>query len=481
MINQEYDLRIQNWIRQKRERMVDMWLDLVRIPSVKGEPEPGAPYGKPCAQALKKATQYAQQMGFSTRLEAERGYSLISYGKGARTIGVFGHSDVVPAGDGWIYAEPFNPVIRDGVVFGRGCADNKAGVMASLFAAQIIKECELPLNSHLQVFVGSNEESGMGDMISFVENEKMPDLCLVPDSTYPCSLGEKGHLKQWNQCETPLADIIGFHGDGAFNIVLDQATVTIKYTPERFAELTEKVKDSKDFTLSRTTDGQILLTATGASKHSASPEGSVNAALLACKLLADCEMLCQTDRKQMRTVSDLMEGYYGTGLGIAFEEPGFGKLTCTNGMVKVEDGKLCVSVDIRYGSGLAAEKLEKQLDKAWSEAGWRLTYRQNHHGASTPPDSPIPAILTAITCEITGQEYKPYWMGGGTYSRHLKNSFTVGSRLRDPASRAVLPELPAGHGGAHQRDEYCIVDDFLLGVRTLIHCILACDEALHGK
>ena len=479
MIRKDYDEQIQAWIEENKQRMIDMWLDLVRSPSVKGEPAPGAPFGVACAQALKKATEYGAQMGFQTRLEADRGYSLITYGEGEKTIGVFGHSDVVPAGDGWLYTKPFEPIIRDGVVFGRGCFDNKAGVMAGLFATQIIKECGFPVKSRLLVYVGSNEESGMADMESFVEHEKTPEVSLVPDATYPCSLGEKGHLKQWNRSNTPLVDILDFHGDGAFNIVLDHAVVTLKYTPQRFAELTEKVAGNDAFTLAQAEDGNIVLTAKGASKHSAFPVGSVNAMILACQVLAQCETLCESDRQQMQTLAKLMDGYYGEGLGIAFEEFGFGKLTCTNGMVKVENGLMSVSVDIRYGAGYPAEELEAQLDKAWGEAGWTLTWRQNHHGAKVDPDCPIPELLTQLTCELTGQEYKPYWMAAGTYSRHLKNGITIGARIPDPNSKAILPEFPAGHGSAHQRDEYCIIDDWLLGLRLLTHCILAADEKIH--
>ena len=479
MICQEQDRKIRAWIDENRERMIHMWMDLVRIPSVKSEPAPGAPYGVPCAQALKKATDYGAEMGFDTRLEADRGYSLISYGDGEKTIGIFGHSDVVPAGDGWLYTKPFEPIIRDGVMFGRGCFDNKAGVMSALFATQIIKECKLPVKSRIQVYVGSNEESGMADMESFVEHEAMPDVCFVPDATYPCSLGEKGHLKQWNRCNTPLTDILDFHGDGAFNIVLDHAKVILKYTPQRLEELAQKIQGNEAFTLEQTAEGNICLTAKGASKHSAFPVGSVNAMILICQVLAQCDTLCREDRHQMQTLATLMDGYYGEGLGIAFEEYGFGKLTCTNGMVKVEEGKLCVSVDIRYGASLPAEKLEAQLDKAWTEAGWSLTYRQNHHGAKVDPDNKLPELLTELTCQISGEEYKPYWMAAGTYSRHLKDGFTIGSRLPDRNSKAILPEFPAGHGGAHQRDEYCVIDDWILGLRLLTHFILASDREIN--
>ena len=480
MISQQYDQKIQAWICENRERMIQMWFDLVRIPSVRSEPAPGAPYGIPCAQALKKATQYGEEMGLDVRVETDRGYSLMAYGDGEKTIGLFGHSDVVPAGDGWLYTEPFEPVIRDGVAIGRGCKDNKAGVMASLFATQIIKECQIPVKSRIQMFVGSNEECGMTDLISFVENEKMPELCLVPDARYPCCLGENGHLQQWNRSKTPLMDILNFHGDGAFNVVLNYAEVTLKNTPELLAELTAKTEGNDAYTVEQSAEGQILLIARGASKHSANPEGSVNAMILACKVLAQCDCLYESDRKQMQTVVALMDGYYGEGLGIAYEEEGPGKLVCSNGMVKMEDGKLCVSVDIRYGAGLPGKKLEEQLDKAWGEAGWELTWRENHHGAKVDPASKIPELLTSLTCEITGRECKPYWMRGGTYSRHLKNTYTVGAAVADPNSKAVLPEMPAGHGNAHQKDEYCIVDDWILGVRLLTHCILACDEAINA-
>ena len=201
--------------------------------------------------------------------------------------------------------------------------------------------------------------------------------------------------------------------------------------------------------------------------------------LLICGVLAQCDALCRSDRRQMQTLRDFMVDNYGTGMGIAFEEPGFGKLTCTNGMVKVEEGLLNVSVDIRYGSGMDGQKLEQLLNTAWENAGWELTYRENHHGAKVDPASPIPALLTQLRNEITGRKYEPYWMPGGTYSRHLHNTFTIGRSIGDPNSKAVMPALPAGHGGGHQRDEVCKVDDFLLGVRLLTHIVLACDQSLH--
>jgi succinyl-diaminopimelate desuccinylase len=51
----------------------------------------------------------------------------------ARTFLLNGHIDTVPAGNGWT-VDPYEAVIRDGYLYGRGATDMKAGVAASLMA-----------------------------------------------------------------------------------------------------------------------------------------------------------------------------------------------------------------------------------------------------------------------------------------------------------------------------------------------------------
>src|SRR3954464_5770154 len=54
---------------------------------------------------------------------------------GARTFVFAGHTDVVPTGplDQWT-SNPFNPVIRDGKLYGRGAADMKGSIAAMVVA-----------------------------------------------------------------------------------------------------------------------------------------------------------------------------------------------------------------------------------------------------------------------------------------------------------------------------------------------------------
>ena len=67
------------------------------------------------------------------------------------------HFDVVPAGPGWSYP-PFKLTIQDGKAFGRGTADNKAGIAAVMGALRTLSKEELDIN--LKLIAGVDEEIG---------------------------------------------------------------------------------------------------------------------------------------------------------------------------------------------------------------------------------------------------------------------------------------------------------------------------------
>ena len=54
-------------------------------------------------------------------------------------FGIIGHLDVVPVGDGWTF-EPFNPVISDGKLYGRGTTDDKGPVIGALYAMKAVMD-----------------------------------------------------------------------------------------------------------------------------------------------------------------------------------------------------------------------------------------------------------------------------------------------------------------------------------------------------
>lgn len=76
-------------------------------------------------------------------------------GQGEGGIGFFGHSDVVPGGEGWA---PYSPEARDGLLYGRGSCDMKGPVAAMLVAAS--RADATALKRPIFVAVTSDEETG---------------------------------------------------------------------------------------------------------------------------------------------------------------------------------------------------------------------------------------------------------------------------------------------------------------------------------
>ena len=107
------------------------------------------------------------------------------------TLAFAGHTDVVPTGDAKNWDNPpFEPVIRDGMLFGRGAADMKGSLAAMLVAAERFVAANPDHQGRLAFLITSDEEaSATHGTVKVVEalmarNERL-DYCLVgePSST----------------------------------------------------------------------------------------------------------------------------------------------------------------------------------------------------------------------------------------------------------------------------------------------------------
>jgi len=102
----------------------------------------------------------------------ERGRSLI----------LQGHVDVVPPGpaDMWTHA-PFDPVIADGMMYGRGAADMKAGVAANLFCLDALRRAGLQPAATVYVeSVVEEESTGNGALMTHLRGYRA-DAALIPE------------------------------------------------------------------------------------------------------------------------------------------------------------------------------------------------------------------------------------------------------------------------------------------------------------
>ncbi|WP_017347718.1 succinyl-diaminopimelate desuccinylase [Pantoea sp. A4] len=107
------------------------------------------------------------------------------------TLAFAGHTDVVPPGDAnrWINP-PFEPTIRDGMLFGRGAADMKGSLAAMVVAAERFVAANPNHTGRLAFLITSDEEaSAVNGTVKVVEalmaRKERLDYCLVgePSST----------------------------------------------------------------------------------------------------------------------------------------------------------------------------------------------------------------------------------------------------------------------------------------------------------
>ncbi|MGX6602208.1 M20/M25/M40 family metallo-hydrolase [Micromonosporaceae bacterium Da 78-11] len=102
---------------------------------------------------------------------------------GAPTVLLYAHHDVQPAGDPALWtSDPFEPVERDGRLYGRGAADDKAGVMAHVAALRAFGD-QLPVG--VVVFVEGEEEYGSDSLDGIIAahlEELRSDVIVIADS-----------------------------------------------------------------------------------------------------------------------------------------------------------------------------------------------------------------------------------------------------------------------------------------------------------
>lgn len=470
----DYRSQIHDYLQSHRQELVEHWKELVRIPSVKSAPLPGAPFGPNSAQVLRCAQRIYQNYGFDTQLDADGGYLLSFYGSGEKTIGMFAHADVVPPGEDWIYTTPFDPIEKDGFLIGRGVSDNKSAVMLSLYCARLLRDLNIPFHSRLVMFTGSNEENGMEDIRSFTEKHGVPDVSLVCDSGFPVFRGDKGIIRYYVKADRAFDSVLQFEGGSAFNVILGKAQLVLHYNEALFAELTEKAEEAITVTAENDT---ILLHATGISRHAAAPDGSRNAGWMLVELLSRCDTLPPHDRALFTIAEQMLRLYNGSYFGIENIDTDFGPLTCANGIIRLEDGKLVLSFDIRHGPQAPTDWILDRIRSTLAPIGWELDVDSVSTPFVIPADNPfILAALDAYKAFTGDENADSHLNAGGTYAKYLPgNALETGICM--PRERPF--ELPSGHGGAHQPDECISIDGLLEAIELTLTYLLACDQKLY--
>ncbi|MGU3576536.1 acetylornithine deacetylase [Brucellaceae bacterium C25G] len=173
--------------------------------------ETPAPPARNTADAQAFVSNYLSGLGFS--IDSWEVYpgdpNVVGVRKGAdseryKSLILNGHIDVaeVNTREAWITG-PFEPLVRDGVIIGRGAADMKGGISAVLFALKLLTEnnIKLPGDITFQSVIG--EEVGEAGTLQCCERGYTADLAVVVDTTDLQIQGQGGVITGWITVKSP--------------------------------------------------------------------------------------------------------------------------------------------------------------------------------------------------------------------------------------------------------------------------------------
>ncbi len=450
---------IDSFINTNKEEILRNVGRLIAIDSVETAPAQDAPFGEGAKAALDKTLEIANELGLETKnCENYIGYAEIDGEEKDKYLATICHVDVVPVGNGW-NSNPFEMIIKDGWMIGRGVADDKAPMIATLYALKFIKDNNIALRYPIRALAGTNEETGMKDVRYYLKNYAPPVFCFTPDAEFPVCNGEKGHFHGKLVSPVCAGDIIEFEGGVANNAVPDRASALVK------ADIST-LKSADKITIEQ--EGEFVrVRGFGVAGHAAMPQNTHNAIGIVVNYLLDNAIGNEAELAYLADLQKLHSNYDGSGLGVAAEDKPFGPLTLVGGRIYMQDGQIYQTMDSRFPTTTSCEIISNAMQAAIKGATLKDAFAAEPFYISD--DSPAIRACIDTYNEITGENATPFTMGGGTYARHFPYAVSFGPEHRDT-------KLPDFGGPMHGANEAASVEELLEALKIYIVTLLKLQE-----
>lgn len=198
-LNHRFDRVLRDQVLQAvdalREEMVAFLQGLIRIPTIN---PPGDEYRAAAEFIGRQLRQFEYDVEYIAadgRPEHTPRHPRINVigrfqdGAAARPVLHFnGHFDVVAPGAAWT-VDPFAGLIQDGKLYGRGAADQKAGIAASIFAVEAIRRSGVKLRGTVEQSGTVDEESGGFAGVAYLAEHgylqaDKTDFVIITEPTY---------------------------------------------------------------------------------------------------------------------------------------------------------------------------------------------------------------------------------------------------------------------------------------------------------
>lgn len=414
---------------------------VVRIESTEDLPAaaPGAPFGPGPRAALTEALNIARDMGFEVHdVDGYVGYADLP-GESDTQIGIIGHVDVVPAGPGWT-VEPFAVTRREGYLMGRGVIDDKGPIITTLHAVKFWLDKGEKLPYTIRIIFGANEETGMGDVPYYRERFADPAFLFTPDAEFPVSYGEKGlYDGAFMSKRFEGGVLVNIEGGAATNAVPGLAHAIVRADAAALPQAAGIVVTDEG-------DGTARIDAHGKAAHASLPHLGVSAIDMLVAYLLENDLLTADERAYFELVRKLTSATDGSKLGIKASDEHFGELTVVGGTISMEGGCVKQTLDCRFPTTIAPDKLTERLGALAAEAGATYEATREVEPFLIDPDSGYVQALLSAYNEATGEDAKPFTQGGGTYARMFSCAASFGPEM-------PWVEMPEWTGGMHGPDE----------------------------
>ena len=444
-------------ITKWKDEIIKSTCELIQIPSVHEESKDiNEPFGEGPSNALEYILKLGEKLGFRTKnIDGYCGY--IEFGEGEEILGIIGHLDVVPEGEGWKH-NPFGGIIEDGKIYGRGAIDDKGPVIASLYAMKAVME-QANVNKRVRLILGLNEEKDWRCIKYYKEHEELPTIGFSPDADFPCIYAEKGILTVYlKQNYHNNGDIVITNIDckeNAINVVPKYCKIDLKINSNKInnKELVKYAQQqiiNNKFNIEIKENEDISIISHGISSHAAHPELGTNAISMALIIVNDILEKYNIHIELLEKFTKLIGMQYnGENVGLDKEDES-GKLTLNVGNCSITENKIQIGMNLRIPITIEISKIEKTFEKLVEESEkLELEVKEIKQPLYISKDNQLVKVLCDTFNEVTGSNVEPIAIGGATYARAFENCVSFGANM------------PGEKDMCHQVDEFIKIDNLI--------------------
>ena len=460
--------KIHEYLAAHRDEMIEDITSLIKIDSARADALPGKPYGEGAAKALEAGLALFEKHGFKGTNWDNYAIDTTINGK-ELGMDILAHLDVVPGGDGWTKTTPFEPIVEDGKMFGRGTSDDKGPAVAALYAMKAVRDLGFELDKDVRLILGSDEECGSSDIAYYFKKNSHAPMTISPDADFPLVFLEKGSLHTTFTAQVSLEEglprVKSVASGIKVNVVPAKADAVVEGITEEDLEgyiMAAEDKTGVQFTVSPAEDGALKIHADGVSAHAASPMDGNNALTALLVLLSSLPLAESKTKTLLHNVTKLFPhgDYCGGGLGVDLEDEISGKTTLTLDLFHLTDTEMSGTFDCRACNSATEENTKNVVEKKLSEAGFETDGARLNPPHYVPKDSKLVKTLLETYTDVTGEVREPLAIGGGTYVHHIDNGVACG--CADPSVDNHM----------HGPDEFVIIDQLVMSAEVFALAIV---------